>query len=216
MRCSFLWGQYYTCSFSKLRYKAHQKVWKCSLTFPLLNGIITFYENCTNKYVRVDKLVPSGYLGYLWYMYNFWMTWVIITIYISKCAQKDPPQFPKTSKFYSRCKVWYQKTVRGGYHLPLVAWRLIIIKRRIVLRSSARGHMVVPRKWSFAIVGNMGPSNWNLSPLQTFCRRERLCLKWRYINVWLQLQIITIRMQLVFSLIDESIPCASWRELKEV
>src|SRR6218665_1611948 len=44
---------YYTCSFSK---KAHEKGCKCSLTFPLRNGILTFCENCTNKYIRVDKL----------------------------------------------------------------------------------------------------------------------------------------------------------------
>jgi len=31
------------------------------------------------------------------------MTWAIITIYISKCAQMDPQQLPETSKFYSRC-----------------------------------------------------------------------------------------------------------------
>src|SRR6218665_2491934 len=64
---------YYTCSFSKLRHKAHQQVRKCSLTFPLKNDIVTFYENSTNKYVRVDKLggwyPPSGYLGYI--RYNF-------------------------------------------------------------------------------------------------------------------------------------------------
>src|SRR6218665_725472 len=49
---------YYTrsCSFSKLRHKAHHKVRKCSLTFPLKNCIVTFYENCTNKYVRADTL----------------------------------------------------------------------------------------------------------------------------------------------------------------
>src|SRR6218665_2262095 len=64
---------YYTCSFSKLRHKAHQKVCKCSLTFPLMNGIVTFYVNCTNKYVRVDTLrgwystpwVPCLYKVYL-------------------------------------------------------------------------------------------------------------------------------------------------------
>ena len=40
---------YYICSFSKLRHKVHQKVWKCSLTFPLQYDIVTFYENCTNN-----------------------------------------------------------------------------------------------------------------------------------------------------------------------
>src|SRR6218665_941778 len=32
------------------------------------------------------------------------MAWAIITIYISKCAQMNPQQLPKTSKFYSKCK----------------------------------------------------------------------------------------------------------------
>src|SRR6218665_3363767 len=43
---------YYICSFSKLRHKAHQKVCKCSLKFPLQNGIVTFYENCTNNMLQ--------------------------------------------------------------------------------------------------------------------------------------------------------------------
>ena len=38
-----------------------------SLTIPLKNGIVTFYEDSTNKYVRVDKLGggihPLGILG---------------------------------------------------------------------------------------------------------------------------------------------------------
>jgi len=32
------------------------------------------------------------------------MAWAIITIFISKCAQMNPQQLLKTSKFYSRCK----------------------------------------------------------------------------------------------------------------
>src|SRR6218665_2792688 len=32
------------------------------------------------------------------------MAWAIITIYTSKCAQMNPQQLLKTSKFYSRCK----------------------------------------------------------------------------------------------------------------
>ena len=54
---------YYTCSFIKLRHTAHKKVLESSLTFPLQDGIVTFYENCTNKYVTVDKL---GKLSTLW------------------------------------------------------------------------------------------------------------------------------------------------------
>ena len=48
--------RYYTCSCSKLRYQTHQKVWKCSPTFPLPIGIVTFYDNVTNKYGGADKL----------------------------------------------------------------------------------------------------------------------------------------------------------------
>jgi len=43
---------YYICSFSKLRHKAHQKLWTCSLTFHLQNGIVTFYEYCTCHHPR--------------------------------------------------------------------------------------------------------------------------------------------------------------------
>jgi len=48
------------CSCSKLRHKTSQNVRKCSLTFPLKNGIVTFYENFTNKYAIVDKLRGGG------------------------------------------------------------------------------------------------------------------------------------------------------------
>src|SRR6218665_3037813 len=45
------------------------------------------------------------------------MAWAIITIYISKCAQMNPQQLPKTSKFYSRCKKCdIEKTLGCGYH----------------------------------------------------------------------------------------------------
>jgi len=124
--------RYYTCSCSKLRHKAHQKVWKCSLVFPLKNGIVISYENCTNKYGRVEKLrgwyPPLGtYIGYL--MYNFVMVWAIIAIYTSKCVQMYPQQLSKTSKLYSRCKKCdMQKTVTGEVvPTPWVAWRFMCI-----------------------------------------------------------------------------------------
>jgi len=45
------------------------------------------------------------------------MAWAIITIYISKCAQMNPQQLLKTSKFYSKCKKCeIEKTLGGGYH----------------------------------------------------------------------------------------------------
>src|SRR6218665_206018 len=54
------------------------------------------------------------------------MAWAIITIYISKCAQMNPQQLHKTSKFYSRCKKCdIEKTLGGGYHDPLVARRIM-------------------------------------------------------------------------------------------
>src|SRR6218665_1116597 len=54
------------------------------------------------------------------------MAWAIITIYTSKCAQMDPQQLRKTSKFYSRSKKCdIEKTLGGGYHPPLVARMLI-------------------------------------------------------------------------------------------
>src|SRR6218665_4094884 len=47
------------------------------------------------------------------------MAWAIITIYTSKCAQMDPQQLPKTSKFYSRFKKCdIEKTLGGGGYHP--------------------------------------------------------------------------------------------------
>ena len=40
------------------------------------------------------------------------MEWAIITIYTSKCAQMDPQQLLKMSKFYSRCKSVTSKNLR--------------------------------------------------------------------------------------------------------
>jgi len=106
---------YYICSLSKLRHKAHQQVWKCSPAFPLRNGIVTFYKNCTNNMIQSINwgVVPTpGYTRYL--RYNFWMAWGIITIYTSKCAQMDSQQLLKTSNFYSTCKKCdIEKTIGG-------------------------------------------------------------------------------------------------------
>src|SRR6218665_1678507 len=56
------------------------------------------------------------------------MAWAIITIYISKCAQMNPQQLVKTSKFYSRCKMCDIEKTLGGVgtspHPLLVARRL--------------------------------------------------------------------------------------------
>src|SRR6218665_1874236 len=53
------------------------------------------------------------------------MAWAITTIYTSKCAQMDPQQLPKTSKFYSICKKCdIEKTLGGAPCTPLVARRL--------------------------------------------------------------------------------------------
>src|SRR6218665_2018831 len=39
--------RYYSCSSTKLRHKTERKVWKCSHTFPLKDGISTFYVSFT-------------------------------------------------------------------------------------------------------------------------------------------------------------------------
>src|SRR6218665_506012 len=58
------------------------------------------------------------------------MAWAIITIYISKRAQVNPQQLPKTSKFYSKCKKCdIEKSLGVGTTPPLVARRLIIVNR---------------------------------------------------------------------------------------
>src|SRR6218665_2262191 len=46
------------------------------------------------------------------------MAWAIIKIYTSKCAQMDPQQLPKTSKFYSRSKKCDIKKTLGGWVPP--------------------------------------------------------------------------------------------------
>ena len=57
------------------------------------------------------------------------MAWAIITIYTSKCAQMDPQQLPKSSKFYSGCKKSdIEKTLGGWVPPPLVARRLTFIE----------------------------------------------------------------------------------------
>src|SRR6218665_832573 len=48
------------------------------------------------------------------------MAWAIITIYTSKFVKMDPQQLPKTSRFYSRCKMCDIKNRRGCVpHPPL-------------------------------------------------------------------------------------------------
>src|SRR6218665_1820998 len=59
------------------------------------------------------------------------MAWAIITIYISKCAQMNPQQLSKTSKFYSRCKKCdIEKTLGGGYH-PLGSPKVNYISAKV-------------------------------------------------------------------------------------
>src|SRR6218665_866942 len=101
--------RYNTRSCSRLTHKAHQKVRKCGLTFPLKNRIVTFYENCTNKYDRVDKLrgvvsAPSGFLGY--FRYNVLMAWANVTTYTSKRVHMDPKQLPEMLTFGLQ-RGWY-------------------------------------------------------------------------------------------------------------
>jgi len=47
------------------------------------------------------------------------MAWAIVKIYTFKCAQVDPKQLPKTSKFYSRSKKCdIEETLGSWYHPP--------------------------------------------------------------------------------------------------
>src|SRR6218665_2839298 len=46
---------YYICSFSKLRYKVHQKVWECSPTFPLQQWCTTSGPRATSGPRQVVK-----------------------------------------------------------------------------------------------------------------------------------------------------------------
>src|SRR6218665_2392744 len=96
-------------------------------------GLVTFYENFTNKYGGVDRLgvvvSPPGYLGYLWY--NFLIAWAIRTIYTSRYVQINPSSCLKRQMFYYICnilfhmqKVRYAKTVGGGYHTSLAGLRV--------------------------------------------------------------------------------------------
>src|SRR6218665_2098113 len=63
------------------------------------------------------------------------MAWAIITIYISKCAQMNPQQLRKTSKFYSICKKCdIEKTLGvGGYHTPLGSPKAKHLQERVTI-----------------------------------------------------------------------------------
>src|SRR6218665_127329 len=66
------------------------------------------------------------------------MAWAIITFYISKCAQMNPKELLKTSKFYSRCKKCdIEKNLRGWVPTPLVARRLSRLNRHILYYSTS-------------------------------------------------------------------------------
>src|SRR6218665_974736 len=56
------------------------------------------------------------------------MAWAIVTIYTPKCAQMDPQQLPKTSKFYSKSKKCDIKKTLGRWvpPSPLVARSLTL------------------------------------------------------------------------------------------
>src|SRR6218665_467 len=61
------------------------------------------------------------------------MVWAIIKIYTSKCAQMDPQQLLKTSKFYSkRKKCDIEKTLGGWVPPPLGSPK---VKRKIQLQK---------------------------------------------------------------------------------
>src|SRR6218665_48395 len=102
-----------------MMHQTQQKVQKCSLALALQNGIVTFYENCTNKYGRVNKLGGCVHPpGYTWYLrYNVLMAWAIRTIYTSKCVQMDLNSYLKRQNFSPYATSVTCKNRRGGYHL---------------------------------------------------------------------------------------------------
>src|SRR6218665_2463409 len=63
------------------------------------------------------------------------MAWAIITIYISKCAQMNPQQLPKTSKFYSTPlgspKVKRNKTIKHRCNIKNLKERSNELERNI-------------------------------------------------------------------------------------
>src|SRR6218665_2315508 len=82
------------------------------------------------------------------------MAWAIITIYTSKCAQMDPQQPPKTSKFYSRCKKCdIEKTLGVVGTTPLgspkvtciTSGREDVLPKPLCCTSSAFGTVQCPR-----------------------------------------------------------------------
>src|SRR6218665_465940 len=67
------------------------------------------------------------------------MAWAIIIIYSSKCAQMDPQQLLKTSKFYSRCKKCdIEKTLGGGSPKVKASEILAVTTRIVSVRISKR------------------------------------------------------------------------------
>src|SRR6218665_398438 len=73
----------------------------CQLRWEAMAGFappwIRHWLESINWGVGIHPLVPWAYKV----AYNFVMAWAIITTYTSKCAQMDPQQLLKTSKFYS-------------------------------------------------------------------------------------------------------------------
>src|SRR6218665_3740228 len=83
---------------------------KCSLTFPLQNGIdFTFYVNFTNKYAIESTITGRReVVSILWvpgyFRYNYLKVWDTGTSFSSKCVQMDPKQLPKNDSNLFRMK----------------------------------------------------------------------------------------------------------------
>src|SRR6218665_2390668 len=81
------------------------------------------------------------------------MAWAIITIYISKCVQMNPPQLPKMSKFYFRSKkCGIEKTLGVWVPPPLVARRLRIFLKITDPSEAPYQYLSQIRKYFFLLI----------------------------------------------------------------
>src|SRR6218665_53702 len=124
------------------------------------------------------------------------MAWAIITIYISKCAQMEPQQLPKTSKFYFKCKKCdIEKTLGGWVPPPLVARRL---------KPNQRQQVKHERDGSGRITLNAGRNDGGLS--SHILRRQILIGSGHRQNPYYKAPVMTMFVYLFTANMPDDIP----------